>query len=640
MCNTIKQGSLISFLCYCLLIVQQAVAQNPYHQSVIKEGIKVDFFLSHLDSEKPVSEFREDDYVLFQFKVSDTITKKPLSGAFPAAWMDKINTSVSVDCGQKIVSFIGGGLLTRPELDLNVYYVLTLNDDNSINVVDPLFNFGGSSLLAQIQLPSSGFDWVIKENQTTVYVSMPEANQVGFINTSEMKNDYNITIPGHPKKLVLQADEHYLWVAYDLPGNFEASSGVAIIDTEKKTLVKTISTGAGFHDIVLGEDGKFVYLSNQSSGTVSVIDIQSLEKVTDISVKGGPISLAYSKKSNALYVVNKMSSIIRVIHGKTHEIIEEINAEKGINKITFTPDGRLGFILNPLTNKLHILDAATNRIIQSADVEEQPDEVSFSDELAYVRHLGSETIWMIPLDIIGVEGAEVPLIDFSGGQNPPAKGVTINGARGIVQAPGDNAVLVSNYLDESIYYYKEGMAAPSGQFSTYGKRPKAVQVIDKSIEETSLGVYETTVQLRTPGDYDVSLFLDVPSFMECFPVTVLPNEEKEQEILKNSLGPLSIKFMSSNNRKKVGEEVSVTFELLDIRTRELVSDLKDVRLMSMNTAGKGPRPMSVKETQTKGVYETNLTFEEEGLYYVYIECLSRGLTYNNQQFLTLYASAE
>jgi YVTN family beta-propeller protein len=390
----------------------------------------------------------------------------------------------------------------------------------------------------------------------------------------------------------------------------------------------------------LGEDNKFVYISNQNSGTVSVVDIQSLQKVEDILVKDIPISMAYSKKANAVYVINKMSAVISVIHGETHQLIEEIEAEAGINKISFTPDGRLGFILNPLTNKLHILDAATNRIIQSADVEEQPDEVSFSDQLAYVRHLGSETIWMIPLDVIGTEGTEIPLIDFTGGQNPPAMGAPINSAHGIVQAPGANAVLVSNYLDESIYYYSEGMAAPSGHFSTYGKRPKAVEVIDKSIEETSLGVYETTVQLRTPGDYEVSLFLAVPSFSECFPVTVLPNKEKEKQYLKKHLGPLSIKFVSSGNRKKVGEKVSIKFELLDLRTRVLISELKDVRLMTMNSAGRGPHPMPVRASQTQGVYETSLTFDEEGLYYVFIECPSRGLTYNNQQFLTLYVTAE
>ncbi|KAA1246575.1 YncE family protein [Aquimarina sp. RZ0] len=625
------------YLVYCFLFSELIIAQGSYHKSVVKEGIKVDFSLAHLAKDKVDGEFKEGDHLVFQFKISDTITGKPLSGSFPAAWMDKVNKKKSVDCGKKIVSFIEGGLLSRPELDLNVYYVLTLNDDNTINVVDPLFNFGGSQLLTQIQIPSTGYDWVVKENQTMVYVSMPDTNQVAFINTSDMKNTYNVEIPGQPKDIILQKDERYLWVTYDNPGKFETTSGVAVIDTEKKILVTNIQTGSGAHDIVTGDTNKYVYISNQSSRTISVIDIQSLKKVKDILVPDAPISLDYSHKADALYVVNKISSMVTVIDSKTHQIIENIQTTKGVNKITFAPDGRLGFILNPEKHMIHILDVATNRIVQSADVDEQPDEVSFSDELAYVRHLGSETVWMIPLDVIGKEGTEVPLIDFSGGQNPPALGAAINDAPGIVQAPGANAVLVSNYLDKSIYYYTEGMAAPSGHFSTYGKRPKAVLAIDKSIEEVTPGTYETTVQLRTPGDYEVSLFMDVPSFMECFPVTVLPNKEKEKERLKNSLGSLSINYLSPNTHPKIENEVSVIFELFDINTQKKVSELRDVRIMTMNSGGRGHHSLIVKESESKGIYETSLKFKEEGLHYIYVECLSRGLTYNNPQFLTLYA---
>ena len=200
------------------------------------------------------------------------------------------------------------------------------------------------------------------------------------------------------------------------------------------------------------------------------------------------------------------------------------------------------------------------------------------------------------------------------------------------------AVLVSNYLDNSIYYYTEGMAAPSGHFSTYGKKPKAVLAVDKSIEEVALGTYETTAKLRTPGDYDISLFLDTPSFMECFPITILPDEDKEKERLNKLIGPLSIKYLTQKSLASVGEEVTVTFELMDSKTKETVTNLKDVRLMTMDSFGKGNSNVVAKETETKGVYSTKLTLEDEGVHYVYIECNSRGLSFNNPQFLVLHAS--
>ena len=67
-------------------------------------------------------------------------------------------------------------------------------------------------------------------------------------------------------------------------------------------------------------------------------------------------------------------------------------------------------------------------------------------------------------------------------------------------------------MDKTVYFYKEGMAAPMGSFSNYGCQPRAVLVVDRSLRERgSPGVYETTVRLRKPGEYDVVFFLELTS---------------------------------------------------------------------------------------------------------------------------------
>jgi len=635
----VKSGIIFLSCSFSLLFSMQGKAQqNSYHKHVLKEGVRIDFTVSHLDSKKSNQAFKEGDDVLFQFKIKDTISNKPLTGSFPAAWMDEINPDQDVSCGKKIVSYIEAGFQHRPKLDLNKYYVLTLNHDNTINVVDPLFGYGGSQLLNQLQLNGTGYDWVIKEDQSMICVSVPQASEITFIDTADLKVDTHVTIPGKPRDIVFQNDERYAWVGYESMGRFEGNSGVAVLDTESKSLVKSIETGRGDHQVIMDEDNRFVYVSNSYDGTVSVIDMSDLSKKSDVKIFGTPISMDFSSKANALYVVNKEESAVYVINGATNELLGKIPCSKGIEKIAFAPDGRLGFITNPKLNTVLILDAASNRIIQQADVEESPDEVSFSDELAYVRHLKDDTIWMIPLDILAAENGKVSLIDFTGGQNPPALGSAPVGANGIVQAPGDNAVLVSNYMDNAVYYYREGMAAPSGQFKTYGKKPKAVIAVDKSIEEVSLGTYQTTARLPEPGNYDISLFLDTPSFMECFEFEVKTDPEKEKERLEKSLGSLIVTYLTLESAQpKVGQSVTLTFELKESKTNEVVKDLKDVRLMTMDSYGKGNNNFVAEETETKGVYKTKLKFNNEGIHYIYVGCQSKGLSFNNPQFLVLQA---
>lgn len=635
----VKFGIIFLSCSFSLLFSMQGKAQQTkYHKHIVKEGVRIDFTVSHLDAQKSNSEFKEGDDVLFQFKIKDTISNKPLTGSFPAAWMDEINPNQDVSCGKKIVSYIEAGFQHRPKLDLNKYYVLTLNHDNTINVVDPLFGYGGSQLLNQLQLNGTGYDWVIKEDQSMICVSVPQASEVTFIDTTDLSVDTHVTIPGRPRDIVFQNDERYAWVGYASMGRFEGNSGVAVIDTKTKSLVKAIETGRGDHKVIMDQDDRFAYVSNSYDGTVSVIDMKTLTKKSDIKIYGTPFSMDFSSKANALYVVNKEQSAIYVINATTNEVLGKIPCSKGVEKISFAPDGRLGFITNPKENTVLILDAASNRIIQQADVEESPDEVSFSDELAYVRHLKDDTIWMIPLDILGAENGKVSIIDFTGGQNPPALGSAPVAANGIVQAPGDNAVLVSNYMDNAIYYYREGMAAPSGQFKTYGKKPKAVLAVDKSIEEVSLGTYQTTARLPEPGNYDISLFLDTPSFMECFDFEVKVDEKKEKARLEKSLGSLIVTYMTLESAQpKVGQSVSITFELKESKTNETVKGLKDVRLMTMDSYGKGNKNFVAVETETKGVYSAELKFNNQGIHYIYVGCESKGLSFNNPQFLVLQA---
>jgi hypothetical protein len=128
--------------------------------------------------------------------------------------------------------------------------------------------------------------------------------------------------------------------------------------------------------------------------------------------------------------------------------------------------------------------------------------------------------------------------------------------------------------------------------------------------------------------------------MECFQIKVLPDPVKEKERLKSVLGTLSIKYISTNTRPKVGETATYRFQMIDINTNQPVSGLKDINIMEVLTAQNKHDQAIAKETDVKGIYEVSLQFNEEGLYYLYVECQSRGLTFNNSQFLVIYASKE
>ncbi len=126
---------------------------------------------------------------------------------------------------------------------------------------------------------------------------------------------------------------------------------------------------------------------------------------------------------------------------------------------------------------------------------------------------------------MGRENAEIPVVDTPGGNYPPGIIDIQAGGEGIVQAPGSNAVLISNYRDKVVYFYKEGMAAPMGQFNNYSKSPRAVLAVDRSLSERqSRGTYSTSVTLPAAGTYEAVYFMDSPRVIHCFPFEVSADE--------------------------------------------------------------------------------------------------------------------
>ena len=601
---------------------------------VVHQGIAVGLRATSLASPgRPAAGLREGDDVTFQFKISDITTGAPLTGAFPRAWIDIERPQEKIDCSGKVKAFISAGLLARPLLDLNVYYVLALNEDASISVIDPHFGYGGSKLLSMVSLKSPGEDWVLTPDGNTLFVSMPDVNRIAAVSTATWKVISDIDLGARPARLVLQPDRDRLWASYDNPNGRGPVSGVAVINTEKLAVEKKLSTGAGPHEIAVADDGRFAFVTNRNDGNVSIIDAVTLAKLKDVPTGREPSGIAFSNKGKLAYVLHEQHGFVAAVDGASQKLVATIPAWTGAGQqIRFAPDGRFGFITNPTRNAVHILDAAINKIVQTADIDGGPDQVSFSDTLAYLRRRDSEIVVMMPLPKGDIQGQSVTLTDFPGGQNPFGKVSRPSRAASIVRAPGENATLVGNAADKSIYYYQEGMAAPMGSFSNYGHEPRAVLVVDRSLKERTPGVYETTAKIRVPGVLTVAFVLDSPRIVHCFPLQVKQAPQPEGGIQSK----VKIEGLLKDPVIRVGEKTRVRFKLTDPNTTQPKSKLRDVSALVFLAPGVWQDRPAAREVE-QGLYEIEFRAPESGFYYVYLQSPSLGLTLDNPQYLILQA---
>jgi YVTN family beta-propeller protein len=616
--------------CLLLLLLFAAIPvlaqEKTAPQKFEREGVEVEFTIEPIKEQgKPSSELMEAKEALVRFKIHDKASKTPLSGVKPAVWLTQ-RTEGDTDatqCREKIQSFLQGSLRSRPDVDLNTYYVLALNDESNISVIDPLLGFGSSKLLTLVMLKSPGEDWAQKNSDEKVFVSMPLVNQVAAVDTGTWKVIANIDTGVKPARVRLQPDERYLWVAND--------GGVTVIDTTTLKVVGQVATGKGHHELEFSSDSRFAFVTNEQDEAVSIIDIQKLAKVKDL--KTGPItSIAFSKLANALYLANGADGSIGVVDIRSQNIATRIQAKPGIKNVYFAPGGRWGFAPNAKENVVHVFDASTNRIAQTISVEKGPDQVTFTDTFAYVRSSGSTEVSMIRLSTLN---AETDVAKFPAGQSAPAEAAAdMSVADVMVPAPEGNSVLIANPADGIIYYYQEGMAAPMGSFQNYRRSPRAVMVVDRSLREVTSGVYTTTTKLPKSGIYDVAFLLDSPRVTHCFSAEAKPNPEIEHE----KKVAVRIEYLNKDKQLRVGEDYKLRFKLVDTATAKAKSDVNDVRVLTMLSSATYQK-RDFARSVGDGVYELDIKVPQTGVYLIFVESRSQGVSFRQLPYLTLQTTA-
>ncbi|HEU4869446.1 MAG TPA: YncE family protein, partial [Pyrinomonadaceae bacterium] len=451
-----------------------------------------------------------------------------------------------------------------------------------------------------------------------LFVTLPLVNQVAVIDTRSWKVVTYVDTGIKPTSIALQQDQKYLWIGND--GN----GAVTVIDVATLKVAAQISTGAGRHEIVVTADNRFAFISNREAGTVSVIDVAKLEKIKDVNVGRNPVSLAISELSKSVYAVSDGSVAVINTDG---EVLARIKSKPGARLLRFAPGGRYGFVVNTAENTVNIFDTASNRVVHEVKVGKAPDQVIFSDTFAFIRSLETESVAMIRLATIGTE---IDITDFPGGQEIPSKGSVPVRAGSIVSAPEGNAVIVANPVDRVLYYYSEGMAAPMGNFQNYRREPMAVAIVDRSLRETTPGVYSTTVKLPSSGRYDVAFLTDSPRISHCFETTaeVNPRLKEEQRVA------LRIEHEIKERELPVGQSFPLRFKLIDTKTNKAKDDIKDVQVLTFLAPGTWQR-RDIAKSLGNGEYEVDVNVPQTGVYMVFVESTSMGVRYRDLPYLML-----
>ena len=588
-------------------------------------GTRIDLEVDHTDpAKRQDAPFEAGENVRVRFRFTETSTGLPIRGASPGAWLDLADPRQKTtpnQCISKVKRLAEGSTFSAAEVDLNGNYVLTLNADPSVMVVDPRFGFGDTRLLALIPLKARGEDWVANSDGTRLYVSMPSSNAVAVINTDSWRVIADVAVFDRPERIALQPDGEYLWVSFRSNSD---DSGVMALSTRDLRVAARVPTGRGYHHIAFSDDSAFAFVTNPESGSVSVLDVPKLVKIKDVPVGGSPFWIAWSDLAQAAYVSSEVDGAVIAIGGVRHEVMARMMAEPGLGQIRFAPGGRFALAVNPKNDRIYIVDASLNRIVQTGKLDKGPDQIAFSSKMAYVRHRASDAILMIPLESLGTENRPIDVADFPGGQHPAGHMSAPSPADSVVRAPGEAGVLVANPGDRAVYYYMEGMAAPSGNLSTYDREPRAVMVIERNLRERAAGTYETVIKLTAAGVYDLALLLDKPEVVQCFDFSVV-EDSKRADMRRPRLKIDRLTPPDSPIPTQAGDHIVLRFRLTDPSSSQPRTDIADFTALIF-APGVWQR-RQIAHAVGGGVYTIDFQPPSGGLYNVYLAVPSLGMDF-------------
>jgi len=615
------------------------VMRPPVNREAVRQGIRVelDVVPVPLGGVSP-AEVYEGDLALITLKLSDAVSGAPVTALYPKVWLDlrkqfkgEKKGQPAISCSDKVRSYLQGTLSFRPDVDLNGYYILTLNNDATIGVIDPIRGVAGySQLLAMIALARPGEDWVYSRDGKTLFVTMPKAGKVAVIDTENFKVQKNIDAGSSPSRIALQPDGKYLWVGNNAAGD---TSGVTVLNAGSGAFVARFSTGAGHHELAFSEDSAYAFVSNRESGSVSIIDIQSMKKIKDLATGKQPVSMVFSRLGKSLYVAHEGDGAVVIIDGKSLDMTGRIPLEAGLKTLRFAPGDRWGFVVNSRTRRLSVFDVSSNSVTYTGEVGNEPEHIAFSSQFAYIRSKKTAEVTLIALANLGKGDKMTPLRISGGGIAPGESTIQPSMADNIVVTPEGNAVLIASPADSTVVYYMEGMGVPAGSFRTYGRTPRALSIVTRQLRESDPGTYSSTFRVPAGGRYDAAVLLDSPRIVHCFEFDAAANPLVSKH---NTAHTVEIDFLDRGIRLTADISRKLRFRLKDSSNGQFLPGIRDLTvLVSLSPAGawrKTSRALSLGD----GSYEIDFRPPRAGNYTLFFEIPSLQVKINQLQPLDLH----
>jgi DNA-binding beta-propeller fold protein YncE len=143
----------------------------------------------------------------------------------------------------------------------------------------------------------------------------------------------------------------------------KGESTVSVIDLTAGTILVTLPTGHGPHEVAASADGRWAvvtdYGSQQAGSSLTVVDLRSLTVARTISLlpHRRPHGAAFLPDNRTIAVTSETSSAVLLVDVEKGEITRTVPTDqKGSHMVAVSTDGKWGYTANIGSGSLSVLD--------------------------------------------------------------------------------------------------------------------------------------------------------------------------------------------------------------------------------------------------------------------------------------------
>ncbi|WP_430783399.1 YncE family protein [Actinoplanes sp. G11-F43] len=260
---------------------------------------------------------------------------------------------------------------------------------------DPVVSLAKPVVVDRIELGREPEGVAVSPDNRTIYVADQDSTDVHFVDV-ESKQLSKVTVPNTPRFLALSADGSRLYVSL-FEDNF-TGNGLAVIDTAKRELVKTIRTGPRPFEPAVAPDGR-VWVPIHNGARVEIYDDKSLTEAARISVPPNPHWIVFTPDGKTAFTANHESSQISVVNVDDLLVRKNFKVGRSPHALAVTPDGSKLVVTNYDVDTLEVYDTGDQRQLHKVRVGKEPQAVMISTDgrHAYVVNEGSDDLSVIDL---------------------------------------------------------------------------------------------------------------------------------------------------------------------------------------------------------------------------------------------------